>query len=138
MASFLSLLLVIYVHSGVGGPQTRILWEGLLGRADPYSDLLTGQICVDVDSVNLMWTFVGCEDGRTGGDILSGVDDLWLRISSPDRPLPRSLEPNGPPAARIKKKKKIKKNSVFGIIVLAPVWEVNMGSCQRGGQRSSL
>lgn len=32
-----------------------------------YLDLLTGQMCVDVDSVNLTWTFVGCEDGRTGG-----------------------------------------------------------------------
>lgn len=31
---------------------------------------------VDLDSVKLMWTFVGCEDGRTGGDILSGLDDL--------------------------------------------------------------
>lgn len=48
----------------------------------PRLDLLTGPMCVDADSVNLMWTFVGCEEGRTGGDIRSGLDDLWFRKSS--------------------------------------------------------
>lgn len=46
-----------------------------------YSDLLTGQICVDVDSVNLMWTFVGCEDGR-GHPVRTGrplAQDILLR-----------------------------------------------------------
>lgn len=42
----------------------------------PRSDLLTGQTCVDVDPVKSMRILVGCEDGRTGGDILPGLDDL--------------------------------------------------------------
>lgn len=59
----------------LGGASGMLMWKL------SYLDLLTGQMCVDVDSVNLMWTFVGCEDGR-GHPVRTGrplTQDILLR-----------------------------------------------------------
>lgn len=132
MASFLSRLLLIYAHSGVWGPQTRaltmeILWEVLLGGASASLQMLVWKLfwlgrCV---LTWILWTWCGHVLAvRTGEDIPSGLDDLWLRISSEDRPLPRPLERSV--------SENLKKKSVFGTIVLAPGREFSTGSCQRG------